>query len=52
MSWVLGHVEKGLDWNIKLISKFMASQPVKQTIAIQILPNILRNKDNQRMKLG
>ena len=27
----------------------MMSQPVLQTIAIQILPNILQNKDNQTM---
>ena len=30
----------------------MMSQPVLQTIAIQILPNILQNKDNQTMKFG
>ena len=28
----------------------MTSQPGKQTIAINILPNFLRNKDNQTMK--
>ena len=30
----------------------MTSQPGKQTIAINILPNFLRNKDNQTMKFG
>ena len=30
----------------------MTSQPLKQTIVIQILPNILRNKNNQTMKFG
>ena len=30
----------------------MASQPDKQTIVIQILPNIPRNKVNQTMKFG
>ena len=30
--------------------KFMTSQSGKQTIAIQILPNISRNKGNQTMK--
>ena len=30
----------------------MASQPGKQTIVIQVLPNILTNKDNQAMKFG
>ena len=29
----------------------MTSQPGKQTIAIHILPNMLRSKDNQTMKL-
>ena len=28
----------------------MSSQPGKQTIALQILPNISRSKDNQTMK--
>ena len=35
---------------IKLISKFMTSQPGKQTIAIHILPNISRSKANQTIK--
>ena len=30
----------------------MTSQPGKQTIAIHILPNISRSKDNQTMKSG
>ena len=30
----------------------MTSQPGKQTIVIHILPNILKNKDNQAMKFG
>ena len=37
---------------IRLILKFMTSQPGYQTIAIHILPNILRSKDNQTMKFG
>ena len=37
---------------IRLISKLLTSQPGKQTIAIQILTNILRSKGNQRRKLG
>ena len=37
---------------IRLISKFMASQPGKQTIGVQILPNIFRSKRNQTMKFG
>ena len=35
---------------IKLISKFITSQPGKQTIAIHILPNISRSKGNQARK--
>ena len=30
----------------------MTSQPGKQTIAIHLLPNISRSKDNQTKKLG
>ena len=30
----------------------MTSQPEKQTIEIHILPNISRNKGNQKMKFG
>ena len=37
---------------IRLILKFMTSQRGYQTIAIHILPNILRSKDNQTMKFG
>ena len=42
--------KNGLDRKIKLISKFMTSQPGKQTIAIHIMSNISRIKDNQTMK--
>ena len=46
-------IEKnGLIRKIRLISEFMTSQPGKQTISIQILPNISRNKGNQTMKSG
>ena len=37
---------------IRLISKFMTSQPGKQIFAIHILPNISRSKGNQTMKFG
>ena len=30
----------------------MTSQPDQQTIAIHVLPNISRNKDNQTIKVG
>ena len=37
---------------IRFISKFMTSQSGQQSIAIHILPNISRSKDNQTMKFG
>ena len=37
---------------LRFISKFMTSKPGKQTIAINIMPNISRNKDNQAKKFG
>ena len=37
---------------IRLITKFMTSQPGKQTIAIHILPYVSRSKDNQTVKFG
>ena len=47
-----GHVEKRFDQKDKLISKFMTSQPGKQTITIYIFTNISRSKDSQAMKFG
>ena len=44
--------KNGLIRKIRLISKLMPSKPGYQTIAIHILPNISRNKGNQRMKSG
>ena len=44
--------KSGLIRKVRLISKFMTSQPGKQTIAIHILTNISRSKGNQTMKFG
>ena len=49
--------KNGLIRKIRLTSKFMTSQPVQQTIAIHILPDISRSKGNQEqwkatMELG
>ena len=44
--------KNGLIRKIRSISKFMTSQPGKQTIAIRILPSISRNKGNQTLKFG
>ena len=37
---------------VRLISKFMTSQPGKQIIAIHVLPYISRSKDNQTAKFA
>ena len=37
---------------VRLLSKFMKSQPEKQTTAIHILFNISRSKCNEVMKFG
>ena len=37
---------------IRLVLKFMTSQPGKQTIVMYILTNISRSKGNQTMKFG
>ena len=37
---------------IRLISKFMTSQPGKQTMAIHLLLKISRRKSNQTMEFG
>ena len=37
---------------MRLISKFMKSQPLKQLTAIHILPNISQIKGNQKRKFG
>ena len=44
--------KNGLIRKVRLISKFMTSQPGQQTVGIHILPNISRTKDNQTMKFG
>ena len=54
LSWICGHTEKQLDekdFKI-LISKFMTSQPRKQTIAIHALLGSSGNKGNQTMKFN
>ena len=44
--------KSGLIRKIRLISKFVMSQPGKETIAVHILPNVSRSKDNQAIKFG
>ena len=46
------HVEKRLDKKGHVVSKLMTSQPGQQTIAIHILPNVSRSKNNQTIKVG
>ena len=58
LSWLFGHVEKSYKVkNIRLIPKFMTSQPGKKAIAMHILPLLLgnsisRSKGNQKLKFG
>ena len=49
---ILFQYKNDLIRNIRLISKFMTSQPGQQAIEIHILPNISRSKVNQTMKFG
>ena len=44
--------KNGLIRKIRLISKFMMSQPGKQTITIHTLPNISQSKGIKTMKFG
>ena len=44
--------KNGLIRKIRLISRFMTSQPGKQANAIHILPNISRSKGNHEMKFA
>ena len=47
---IIGHLEKELIGKISLISKLMMLRSGKQTIAIYILSNISRIKQNQAIK--
>ena len=44
--------KNGLIKKIRLILKFMTSEPGYQTIVILILPNIAQSKGNQAMNFG
>ena len=44
--------KNGFIRKIRLISKFITSQPGEQTIAIHMLSKISGSKSNQAMKLG
>ena len=53
LSRLFGHVQKnGLIRKLRLISKFMTSQPGLQTIAIHILLHISQSKHNQTIRFG
>ena len=52
LSWFLVKKISNFIKKIKLISKFMTSQPGKKIIAIHILPNFSGRKDNQIRKFG
>ena len=44
--------KNGMIRKIRLISKFMTSQPGWQTIKMHVVPNIPRNKSNQTVEIG
>ena len=44
--------KNSLSGKIRLISKFMTSQPGSKTLKIHIMRNILRSKGTQAMKFG
>ena len=44
--------KNGLIRKMRVLSKFMMSQPGKQKMAAHILPNISRSESNQAMKFG
>ena len=44
--------KNGLIRKIRLISKFMTSQPDLQKTIIHVLPNMAQSKDNQIMKFS
>ena len=46
MPFLFGHVKTALIRKKRLVSKFMMSQPGKQTIVMYILTNISKNKGN------
>ena len=52
LSWFFGHIGKRLDKTAKVISRFVTSRTGKQTIVINILPDISKNKSNQTKKFG
>ena len=52
LSRLFSQVKNGLIRKIRLIPKFMTSQPDYQAIVMHILSNILKSKSNQIMKLG
>ena len=52
LSWTFGHAEKQLDLINQANFKIYEVTTWEKTIAMHILANISRNKDNQTMKLG
>ena len=49
---ILVTYKNGFIRKIRSISKFMTSQPGKQTIAVHMLPNIAGSKSNRKIKFG
>ena len=52
LSWFFRHIGKRVDKRAKVISRFVTSRTGKQTIVINILPDISKTKSNQTKKFG
>ena len=52
LSWLFGHVEKRLDYKDNVDFEIYDVKTWEVNIAMQILLNISRIKDNQRLKFG
>ena len=52
LSWLFGHVQKRFDYKNLVNFKIYDEQTDEQTIAIYILTNISRSKDNKTTKPG
>ena len=52
LSCPFGQVENRMIREVRLTSKFVASQPWKQIIAMHMLPNISRSKGNEALEYG
>ena len=48
----LAMYKNGLIGKIWLLSKFITTQPSRKTMAVHVLPNVSKSKDNETIKCG